>query len=271
MIYIRGYSGDAAYRLGNIFVKETDGDPRRLLHQAHKQMKYRSKLLANEQLSKYFYVPRVMSVYSNGFTMEYVEGNSIIDVMNKEGIDGLASIFDKLEYLLDYEFHHTVKRPFRVKPFIKKLSPSCPVDIRECIIMEVKKRRFTWLPIGLMHGDLSCANMLFYKDKIVLLDLLKVFYRTPYQDIAKLYQEMDLHWAMLMSDYSNETSKIKSGYDYLTHRLNTWVDNTAYIDKRFVNLFRLMCVARLFPYVNSADTGMQKLVYKKCLDIMEEM
>ena len=76
-VRVRGYSGYTNYRNGNLFIKETDGDAKRLLHQAHKQSKYRSRLLASPLASK-FDVPRVVSTWNNGFSMEYIEGKNKI-------------------------------------------------------------------------------------------------------------------------------------------------------------------------------------------------
>jgi len=268
VIYIRGFSGDLAYRLGNEFVKETYGDPKRLLHQAWKQRKYGSRLhLSN--LSNIFRVPRVTSIYSNGFKMEYIEGKNILEIMENEP-EKLEQIVDAILKLLNWEFSQSVKRPFRVKPFIKKLSPVCPKEFKAFLLQECKKLRFRLCDVGMTHGDLSCANMVFADEKIYLVDFLRVFYRTPYQDVAKLYQECDLHWAMLMSDYSKENKNIKNGYDYLTWRLNQWVESNKVIDGCFVKIFRLMCLCRLFPYIPEGRDDMYSLIYKRCVDVIEE-
>ena len=267
VIYIKGFSGDIAYQEGHMFYKETSGDPSRLLHQAHKQQKYARKL-ANSELSDVFRVPKVTSVYCNGFSMEYVYGNNIIYTM-KYRPQSLRYIIDSVMQLVDWEFSHSVKRPFKVKPFVSKLSPVCPTEYREYAIRKAKKLRGKWIHYGLNHGDLSMANMLFMGDHIYLLDFLKTFLRTPYQDIAKLQQEMDLHWAMLMSDYSHENKAIKDGYDYLSHRIQLWLNENYSKQRDIIHLFHFMCLCRLFPYaVNSPDVF--KLVEYKCQELMEE-
>ena len=263
VIFIKGYSGDTAYRYGDEFVKETDGDPKRLLHQAHKQMKYRERLpLTN------FAVPKVTRVFKNGFAMEYVEGKSLIDLLKEPS--KVEWVADNIIELLEWEFSHTTKRIFRVKPFINKLSSKCPIDLQEFLLKECKKLRFKLYQVGYMHGDLTCANMLFTKDKIYLIDFLKVFMRTPYQDIAKLYQEFDLYWVLLMSDYTTENKDIKYGYDYLAWRITEWARKSEFIDFRFVKVFRLMCLLRLFPYIPDNDKELFNLVYKRATDLMED-
>jgi len=266
VIYIKGFSGDLVYQDRGYLVKESENNVARLLHQAHKQEKYRWKLKYQAPFNS-FDVPYVVETFHNGYKMEYVDGYDILTIMQEQKYR-LPTIADKVLKLIDFEFSQSVKRPFRVKPFIKKLSPVCPPEYSRYLIQEAKKLKWKWIDYGLNHGDMSMANMIFKGGTIYLIDFLKTFLRTPYQDIAKLQQEMDLHWAMLMSDYSRENFLIKQGYDYLSHRLNQHLKRY-YSDRRdIIRVFHFMCLCRLFPYAKN-DKEIFKLVEYRCQELMD--
>lgn len=263
---MKGFSGDLAYRDGIYFIKESEDNIKRLLHQAHKQEKYFKRVYG--YLPR-FTVPEVYHVFHNGFAMQYVEGDSILTIM-RDSPYMLEGIADSVLKLIDWEFKQSVKRPFRVKPFINKLSPITPDYCARYLKQEIKKLRWKWIDYGINHGDLTMANMIFKNDNIYLIDFIKTFLRTPYQDIAKLQQEMDLHWAMLMSEYDTESSKIKQGYDYLNHRLNQHFRRYYSDRKDIIRVFHFMCLCRLFPYAKKQDNkDVFKLVEYKCQEMMD--
>jgi len=252
---MRGYLGHASYRKGDLFIKETDGYAERLLHQAKKQMKYRSRLMQSP-LSKKFDIPKVISCWDSGFSMEYVNGMNLIEVM-QHSPQLLPGIMESITELLQWEFQKSHKRPFKVKPFINKLSSSCPGYISRYIINEAKKLRFSFVSTGQNMGDLTCANMIFTYDKIYLIDLLGTFYRSPYQDVAKLLQEVNLQWSWLMHE-NKEGCFVQKEYAVF----KSYIDNN--IPKnQHTHLFYLMCLARLFPY-SLHNEEMFKLINTEC-------
>ena len=259
---MRGFSGDSAYRFGDVFIKETNGNPKRLLHQAHKQMKYCSRLDIPG-----FAVPRVTAKWKNGFAMEYINGKSLVDIMIKEP-EMLPWIADKILELIDWEFNNSVNRPFRFKKLVNKLSPSCPRELQDYIIAQAKRMRWKWIPYGLNHGDLTGANMLFKGDTIYLIDFLQTFLRTPYQDIAKLLQEIDFHWAALMSDYASPAKELKFGYDYLNHRIQEHLRKKYSTHKQAIRVFHFMCLCRLFPYCEK-NGEIYDMVRYRCLELID--
>ena len=257
---LKGYSGYSVYKVRNAVVKETDGDPKRLLHQAHKQMKYKRRL-EKSKLCNTFGVPHVLVTYKNGFSMECVEGKNIIQLMIDEP-ERIPYIIDNIKQLIDWEFRNSVKRPFMPRYMINKLSPSCPYKIAKYIDDEAMALRYKLIPVGINHGDLSLSNMIFTDSKIYLIDFLKTYYRSPYQDIGKLWQEYDLKWSLKMFQYVNFKA-IDDGYaqiyEYLLKKLPY---------NRMIRLFRLMTLARLFPY--TSDKNMFKEIEKKCYEVMNE-
>ena len=259
---MKGYSGDSAYYDGEWFIKETDGDPKRLLHQAHKQMKYWSRLDIDG-----FAVPFIRRIWTNGFSMEYIDGKSLPEMMVSEP-DKLPWIADKILELIDWEFSKSVKRPFILKPLVDKLSPACPNELRAYAIQEAKKLRFKLIPFGTNHGDLTCANMIFKDDKIYLVDFLQTFLRTPYQDIAKLLQEIDFHWAALMAEYESPAKELKFGYDYLNHRIQEHLEKHYSEHKQAIRVFHFMCLCRLFPYCEN-DKKIYDMVRYRCMELID--
>lgn len=264
---MKGFSGQEAYRSGNEFIKKTDGDPKRLLHQAWKQQKYAKRMVKTEFYNT-FDVPKVTGMLRDGFKMKYIDGKNIIEIM-KEEPERLPSIADSILRLIDWEFKYSVNRLFRLKPLIQKLSPVCPKELSCYTINEAKKIRWKLIPYGMNHGDLTMANMIFTKDRIYLIDFLKTFLRTPYQDIAKLLQEIDLHWSSLMSDYSKEGNAIKYGYDYLNWRIQKHLKENYLRHKQAIRVFHLACLCRLFPYCKD-NYEVFNLTRYRCMEIIDD-
>lgn len=260
---MKGYSGDAIYKKNNLFIKETDRNVDRLLHQAHKQEKYYSRLH-----NPVFKIPHVKYKFSNGFAMEYIDGKDIVEVM-RESPDRMEWITDQVLFLIDWEFDHSSLRPFRVQPVIDKLSPVCPVDLKEYAVQKAKSLRWRLIPYGMNHGDFTLSNMIFKDGYIYLIDLLKTFMRTPFQDIAKLQQEADLHWSFLMSDYSQENRNVKQGYDYFSWRLTQHLQEHYACFQRFIHLFHFMCLCRLFPYSEKGSDIWNSIVFR-CKEMMKD-
>jgi len=69
VIYIKGFSGDLVYQDRGYLVKESENNVARLLHQAHKQEKYRWKLKYQAPFNS-FDVPYVVETFHNGYKME---------------------------------------------------------------------------------------------------------------------------------------------------------------------------------------------------------
>jgi tRNA A-37 threonylcarbamoyl transferase component Bud32 len=254
---IKGYSGDKVFFKDGVIYKTTSKDPARILHQAHKQMKYRGKLLQSP-LRYAFDVPKVLDLLKNGYTMEYVNGYSIIDVIERGDFSTMRTIINNTFDLIDWEFKQSVKRLLPVTSFITKLSDECPKEFRLHLINCLNKNTFRLLPTGICHGDLTFANMIF-GDKIYLIDHLSPFVRTPYQDIGKLLQDVNLKWSLQMMDKPVDTIKVDLGYEYLKRVVEERISK---YNKDLVHIFYFMTLCRLFPY--TTDTDMYNLIYKEC-------
>jgi len=257
---VRGYSGFVLRTDGKIFCKDTNKDPQALLHQAHKQMKYRSKLL-DSPMKYIFDVPKVLNKSGTGFCMEFVYGYNIIDVLETCDISTIDTIVDRVFSLIDWEFSKSHMRPLKASAFIDKLSPKCPKEFSKPFISWIKSLNGALIQKGICHGDLTFANMIF-GDKIYLIDFLSPFIQTPYQDIGKLLQEVDLKWTYRMMDKPVDINKVNIGYEYLKKKVYKRIE---YDD--IAHAFYLMTLLRLFPYTH--EKGMYDLIYNRCKELIE--
>ncbi len=253
---MKGYSGFILRTNGKVFCKDTNKDPQALLHQAHKQMKYRGKLL-DSPMKLIFDVPKVTLKTGTGFCMDFVYGYNIIDVLETCDISTIDTIIDRVFSLIDWEFSISKKRLLNVEAFKNKLSVDCPMGFRKHIMNKLHEK-YRFVSIGMCHGDYSFANMIF-GDKIYLIDFLSPFIRSPYQDIAKLLQSVNLKWSYLMLEKPVDDVKVSIGYKYLKKEIYKKID--AY-DKDLVHIFYFMCLCRLFAY--TTEKTMYNLIYNEC-------
>lgn len=257
---MKGYSGFKLSTDGRTFCKRTTANPQALLHQAHKQMKYRGKLL-DSPMKYIFDVPKVLATMDDGFCMEFVYGYNLIDVLETCDISTLDTIVDRVFSLIEWEFSKCKLRPLKISAFTDKLSKQCPAYFKIFFTQFLKKLDKGFIAKGICHGDLTFANMIF-GDKIYLIDFLSPFIQTPYQDIGKLLQEVDLKWTYRMTDKPVDVNKVNIGYDYLRKKVYERIkyDEVVYT-------FHLMTLLRLFPYTH--EKGMYDLIYDRCKELIE--
>lgn len=258
---MKGYSGFKLSTDGKTFCKKAEGNPTALLHQAHKQMKYRGRLL-DSPMKYIFDVPKVILKTNDGFCMDYVYGYNIIDVLETCDISTLDTIIERVFNLLDWEFGNCRLRPLKCSAFMNKLSKKCPKEFSEPFKKQVKNLKYRYIHKGICHGDLTFANMIF-GDKIYLIDFLSPFIQTPYQDIGKLLQEVDLKWTYHMMDKPVDLNKVNIGYEYLKKQIYKRIE---YDD--VVRAFHLMTLLRLFPY--TYEKKMYDLIYNRVKELIEE-
>ena len=260
---MKGYSGYVLYTDGKTFFKESKNkkEVQRLLHSAHKQTKYRGRLLSSPM--KYIFdVPEVILRYDKGFSMNYVYGYNIIDVLETADISTIDTIIERIFTLIDWEFSNSNLRPLKIDDFVDKLSKKCPKELSEPFLKEIKKLKYRYIKKGICHGDLTMANMIF-GDKIYLIDFLSPFIRTPHQDLGKLLQEVDLKWSYHMMDKPVDVNKVNIGYKYLKKEVYKRIE---YDD--VVRAFHIMTLLRLFPYTHDKD--MYELIYNRSKELIEE-
>ena len=235
-------------------------DQHRLLKQCQKQQRF-EKIIKNEPVLKHlFHVPQVYSVGKESifsFHMEYIRGKTILDILEMGDITELYNILDKLALFIETEIHlsewKTISRTIVYDKLNQIMSVCDPYwfdighKINEFVVRDLS------LPIGVCHGDLTFANMIF-NGKINLIDFLDGFIESPVQDIAKLKQEIELVWTWEMNHIRlHDPTKIRIGYAYLKKMLNQQLSEFGFDYE--VNVLYLMTLFRIVPYLrNGTDT-----------------
>ena len=281
---VRGYSGfDLSINDGTdgyIFKKQSTQNPERLQRQCEKQRMFRQYIQITP-LSFVFNVPRVIDAQMDdgmfSFTMPYIHGSDIIEVLETSGIHQVNAIVDDIMFFLNTLLDRADMQPFNPEPFYTKLEwiqekTQDDTAITSLISYQtevLESLHDTRCPMGVCHGDLTMSNMIF-SDKIVLIDFHDPFMETPLQDIGKLWQEIDLEWSAVMSSCIYDAAKVSIGYQYLRQLCNQGIHrllNLYDINPAVAYAYRLMTLIRLFAYVDTRE--MYTRVYNKCMELKE--
>jgi thiamine kinase-like enzyme len=59
----------------------------------------------------------------------------------------------------------------------------------------LKRYDFSGIPESECHGDLTLQNIMISEEKIYLIDFLDSFFNSWVIDVAKILQDVDLHWS----------------------------------------------------------------------------
>ena len=247
--------------------KQTSHNGLRLRAQADKQKIFDELIRKDKSLRHLFHVPTIRSTStikeSFSFDMEYCHGDNVIDLFEKRGVNKIQRICDSIFYYLDWEFSHSKLSNDWYAPTIRKveelkmqIDPNIfDINSLDTLIDLLVLNKNINIHEGLCHGDLTFSNMLF-TDKVVLFDFLPVYFETPYQDIAKLLQEVELKWTYLIAHNIKDRAKIKIAYVFLKKQINEIIKELVKrykINYTMVLIFYTIAIIRILPYVDSSD------------------
>ncbi len=248
--------------------KSADKKPlaKRLQKQADKQHSYYS-LIASSDLKYFFEVPKIISNCSSpsheepmnfSFVMDFYNGKTILDILEYGDITQLNDFIDKLFMYLRWEFDNSEEiyigealqnklLDLQTKIEDKTLSKII-LDLSNLVLNEKFKA-----PVGYCHGDFTFSNMIF-SNKIILIDWLNSFIESPIQDCAKLLQELNLQWSLLMDNpESRDITKIKIGYEHLRWEITQRLIHEYPQYLNVIELFYKITILRIIPYTKKED------------------
>jgi len=260
-----------------LFTKSTTNNPKRLQRQCIKQQQFRERIHSTP-LHYIFDVPKVYNTHqtptSFSFEMQYINGHSIVLILEKRSITKIQSIVNNIFHLLDYFFSISETRPFNPQQLQTKLAEINKkthqkyhylTDPTYTLSQSLKGELFHQ---GFCHGDLTLSNMLF-SDKIYLIDWHDPFLESPIQDVGKIYQEISLKWSYLMSPEIRDQTKAFIGYDHLSKLMNNMISKLIVchnINPKIIHLFKLMTIIRLLPY--TTNEHMKKIIISKIEELL---
>ncbi|MCF7861513.1 phosphotransferase [Candidatus Woesearchaeota archaeon] len=297
-IRINGHSNFSLFlqkKKNGYFVEKSSKpkDADRLKRQCHKQEMYSGLMQEDPTISVFFEIPEIISRNEDesfSFLMKYYNGNSILNVIELGDIYYMDILVDYISRFIRWEIKNSKAGLFEVDKLQHKLK-----SIRKTIntsLENTNKLKFTNheayskemikiidrlieisskfagqnIPLGHCHGDLTFSNMIF-TNKIVLIDFLDSYIETPLQDVAKIMQEINLRWSLLMNHNGTDIAKVKIGYGYLKKKLDASLQSimTEFkIDSRISSIFYMTTLLRIVPYIK--DEKIYEAVAKEIIN-----
>jgi len=236
----------------------------RLHKQAHKQHLFHN-LLINSPLHHIIETPDIIGSDDNYVIMKFCNGKSILDIFEKGDITILDELIEKLFSFIKWEIDQcTVDNVNKI--LLNKLDKIDNKLVVNC--KEYLSKNEIVIPIGLSHGDLTLSNIIF-SNKIVLIDFLDSYLESPLQDIAKLLQEINLRWSLLMSNYDGDLTKINISYSYLKDKITTKIEENYKVYLKEIKFIYLITLLRILPYIDNEQ--IYELVNKEIEKISKEL
>jgi hypothetical protein len=257
---LTGYSGCVLWLYASPFgkfVRKISGTAdydRRLRRQCAKQARFRSDILET---------PRVLrhGTDVNGrffFDMEYVAGFTLAERMEEYTLDDI----DRLEEILFAALPVDLTEPTpdahacftaKITELRRKIPQDMAVAVRALDVLE--RYDFSCIPHSNCCGDLTLENIIVRQDgRLYLIDLLDSFYDSWQLDVAKLLQDLELHWSWRRRGASaNLIMRLTEARNRLVTRLLALPDGETVV--RQVYYLLLLTLARIYPYVRDLATA----------------
>lgn len=251
MIEISGSSGCALKILNNNVIRKTA-----------KKENYILRLKKQKNKQDFFYknfstlnitTPKILKVTKNSFSMEYFNYyKNFTDFFNEcdlnkinlfcQNICSVILRFIEKSKIEEVDFNIISKKYFSIEKgeYAEELNS---------YFNRLKFKKIK-IPIGFCHGDLTFSNMLFFNEKIVLLDFLDTFIETPLQDIVKLRQDTCYFWSFLKTNKVFDENKIEIVFKYIDKKLCDAFSNLDYY-KNYYKLFQFINLTRIIPYTDN--------------------
>jgi len=225
--------GNSNYNLkleNNLVSKTSNKKDDRLSISAKKQKEF---------TSNFFKSPIVTNINENGFSMEYIQGQSFSQFFTRATKRDLDNLINKIDGYLKERIVGEMNLPIQI---LKDKILSISEDMSILDILSNKES--VKIKVGISHGDMTLSNMIFAED-IYLIDFLDSYIESPTMDIVKLRQDTHLHWSLNMVDDVTDLTKIKLGLNYI----DKWiVDNYPIED---YELFQIINLLRIYPYTTN--------------------
>lgn len=185
------------------------------------------------------------------FDMEYIHGHTlaeIIPIMKNQDVSPFIDLLFKLLHWRQKGKRSDTAMIFQGK--IHALAHQLSGKVSEKIFDELKHFDWSIVSCTQCHGDLALDNVIIHDDgKICLIDFLDSFFDSWMIDVAKLLQDMELHWSFRNRKLTEDSVNILSAAkDVILRRLGSMENGQAKIDA--IYHIMLLNVVRLWPYAH---------------------
>ncbi len=231
----------------------------RLSKQCDKQILFSELIGKSTELKHLFESAKVIKLnYKEDiftFTMPFYNGKNILDILERGDVTQLDDLIDKIFNFLAWEFKQcriitdiNTQLVRKIHSLWQEIMWDKTNKLFPKLLRKIQKKPIV-IPTGICHGDFTFSNMIF-GNKIILIDFLDSYIESPIQDIAKLLQELNLKWSLLMDDpQDRDLTKISIGYNYLRWEVTQRIVNEYRQYLKAIDLFYIVTLLRILPYV----------------------
>lgn len=243
---VKGHSNYILKLKNNLVSKTSYNGDSRLHVSAIKQKQFKSD---------FFKSPNVIDINENGFSMEYIQGQSFSQFLTSATKRDLDNLIYRIDGYLQERIIGEMNMPIQILKDKLALLSDC-----EKLLPVLSNKEFVKVKVGLTHGDLTFSNMIFAED-IYLIDFLDSYIESPTIDIVKLRQDTHLYWSLNMVDEAVDLTKIKIGLNYI----DNWLTDK-YPVKDY-ELFQIINLLRIYPYTKDDKVihYLKKNINKLCV------
>jgi len=255
-----------------------------IVRKISKSPDYNIRMIEQKDKQEYFYhhlqtqlirTPKILdSGYLNGlfyFDMEYINGISMVKFIEKANLEELISISKKIIELIKL-FANSKKEEiiFLNQKILKKLNEinDKEKDSSELIneIKKLIKDENEEIISTFCHGDLTLENIIYDEENKVyyLIDFLDSFIDHYWQDVSKLFQDLEGHWYSFRDkEINTNTMEIKTAIITDTI-IKDFLDKDKYLEKHPLLLSTTFC--RILPYAKREEKPWIKEKIKMAID-----
>lgn len=188
------------------------------------------------------------------FDMEYINSYSLAKILPTLSYDEIRKTITELISKLDFDkktsedTNKTVK--IKTKDVFNKINNKKEIDLNllNKALSIVDQTDFSDMPLSSCHGDLTLENVLFTNHKLYFIDFLDSYVESWIVDIAKILQDLELHWAYrnIKMDANIELRTLIAK-EKVIEEVKRHTNNSNKI-LRYVYIMLLINVMRIYPY-----------------------
>ena len=224
---VKGHSNYNLKLENNLVSKTSLKKDVRILLSAKKQKDFKSN---------FFKSPNVTDISENGFSMEYIQGQSFSQFFTRATKRDLDNLINKIDGYLKERIVGEMNLPIQI---LKDKMISIPAG--KNLLPILLNKEYVKIKVGISHGDMTLSNMIFAED-IYLIDFLDSYIESPTMDIVKLRQDTHLYWSLNMVNNVTDLTKIKLGLNYV----DNWITDNYPVED--YELFQIINLLRIYPY-----------------------
>ena len=207
-----------------------------------------------KQLSRNYPIPKIYSVGDEQITMEYVNGMDMKTYLLNADNEKIEKLYEFIDLYIRTQIQCSSVNDlsFVIYKKIKQLKQNLDQSILPFSLDELFERLPKSVSTGLVHGDFTLDNMLYFNDKFYLIDSNPTDISSVEYDVNKLRQDLDCLWFV-----RKESNKIdyKINCKIISDKLkNKWT----FLKNDSILIFMLV---RILPYCKNKSN--EKFIIKE--------